>query len=170
MEAWRSRHRQTRDGAVESEQEAAIPAAVVGFDDRGAERLGRVYWREVERVTRGLVRARERRGCTELRLLGGPVLLRFGPPRLESSGALARCTYPILGGLLAQRRAGEITFAQVGGDAPVVRSSIRGFFPSLAAREGEPHWTGTLYDHVQSRIHVAISRRYFARLVAEAHR
>ena len=30
--------------------------------------------------------------------------------------------------------------------------------------------TGALYSHVQSRVHVAISRRYFARLTTEAHR
>jgi hypothetical protein len=79
-----------------------------------------------------------------------------------------RCTYPIAGGLLAQRPAGEILFEQAGGSEPVLRSAIRGFFPRLAARHGRPDWTGALYTRVQSRIHVAVSRRYFARLVAEA--
>jgi hypothetical protein len=170
VDGWRTTHRQTRDGAVESEQEVGLRAPVVSFDDRGAERLGRAYWREVERSTRGLIRAGERDGRLELRLLGHAVLLRFDRPRLESSAAIVRCTYPIVGGLLAARPVGEITFAQVDGSSPSVRSSIRGFFPRLAAREGEPHWTGALYDHVQSRIHVTISRRYFERLVAEAPR
>jgi hypothetical protein len=49
-----------------------------------------------------------------------------------------------------------------------MRSTITGFFPRLAARQGEPDWTGALYSHVQSRIHVAVSRRYFKRLIAEA--
>ncbi|MFL5967304.1 MAG: hypothetical protein ACJ747_12205 [Gaiellaceae bacterium] len=170
MDGWRSRHRQTPDGAVESEQEAGLWAPVVPFDEHGAERLGRAYWAEVEHSTRHVIRARERDGRTELRLLGGPVLLRFDRPRLESSSGLARCTYPILGGFLARRRAGEISFAQIDGEGLRLRSSIRGFFPRLAAREGEPDWTGALYDRVQSRIHVAISRRYFARLVAGAGR
>ena len=87
---------------------------------------------------------------------------------MEATSALARCSYSIEGGLLAQRPAGEISFAQVGGSAPVVRSTIRGFFPRLAARTGEPDWTGALYNQVQSRIHVAVSRRYFARLVSDA--
>jgi hypothetical protein len=72
--------------------------------------------------------------------------------------------------LLAQRPAGEIAFAQVGRSPLVVRSTIRGFFPSLAARQGERDWTGALYSQVQSRVHVAISRRYFARLIREARR
>ena len=166
---WEARQRQTEDGAVESEQRMALGAPVVEFSAAGATHLGQVYWREVERVTRRLVRARERTGLLELRVLGrGPTLLRFGRPRVEATNALARCSYSIEGGLLAQRPAGEIVLAQVGGEAPAVRSTIRGFFPSLAARTGEPDWTGALYSQVQSRIHVAISRRYFARLIAEA--
>jgi hypothetical protein len=31
-----------------------------------------------------------------------------------------------------------------------------------------PRWSGTWYEQVQLRVHVAISRRYFARLIAEA--
>jgi len=136
-----------------------------------AEYLGLTYWREVERVTRGLIRQRERNGVLELRLLGrGPSLLRFGRPTIQASSTLVCCSYPIEGGLLAQRPAGEIAFAQVGGSPPVVRSTIRGFFPSLAARQGERDWTGALYSQVQSRVHVAISRRYFARLIREARR
>jgi hypothetical protein len=142
---------------------------VVEFSAAGAEHLGRAYWREVEQVTRWLVQARERNGSLELRLLGnGPLLLRFGRPALEASNELVLCSYPIEGGLLAQRAAGEIVFAQAAGPPPAVRSTIRGFFPSLAARERKPDWTGALYTKVQSRIHVAVSRRYFARLISEA--
>jgi hypothetical protein len=83
---------------------------------------------------------------------------------------LVRCSYPIEGGLLAQRPAGELVFAQVDGSPPIVRSTIRGFFPSLVARQGERDWTGALYSQVQSRVHVAISSRYFARLINEARR
>jgi len=169
VDGWESWQHQTDDGAVESEQRVALGAPVVEFTTAGAEHLGRAYWREVERVTRHLVRVRERRGALELRVLGrGPTLLRFGRPTVEATAALARCRYSIDGGLLAQRPAGEIVFAQVGGSAPAIRSTIRGFFPSLAARKGEPDWTGALYNQVQSRIHLAISRRYFARLIADA--
>lgn len=171
VDGWETRQHQTDGGAVESEQRTALRMSVVEFSESGAEHLGRAYWREVERTTRRLVRARERQGAIELRVLGrGPSLLRFGAPRIEATPTLARCTYPIAGGLLAQRPAGEILFEQAGGPEPVLRSAIRGFFPRLAARQGRPDWTGALYNRVQSRIHVAVSRRYFARLVAEAPR
>ena len=169
MDGWESWQRQTDDGAIESEQRIALAAPVVEFTPAGAEQLGRVYWREVERVTGRLVRARHRMGALELRLLGrGPTLLRFGGPTVEVTSTLATCSYSIEGGLLARFPAGEISFAQVGGSEPAVRSTIRGFFPRLAARAGEPDWTGALYNQVQSRIHVAVSRRYFARLIADA--
>ena len=171
VDGWETRNRQTEDGAVESEQRAALGGFVVEFSAEGAERLGSVYWREVERFTARVVQARERRGSLELRLLGrGPALLRFGAPVIEVTSTLASCRYPIEGGLLAQRPAGEIVFEQSGGPAPVLRSAIRGFFPRLAARQGRPNWTGALYNRVQSRIHVAVSRRSFSRLIAEAGR
>ena len=171
MDGWETWQRQTGEGAVESEQRVVLREPVVEFSPSGAECLGVAYWREVERVTRGLIRPRKRNDSLELRLFGrGPTLLRFGRPTFRATSTLVRCTYPIEGGLLAQRPAGEIVFAQVGGSPPMVRSTIRGFFPSLAARQGERDWTGALYSQVQSRVHVAISRRYFARLIREARR
>jgi hypothetical protein len=128
--------------------------------------LGCAYWQEVERVTRRLVRTRLRNGFLELRLFGdGPALLRFGRAELEATEDFVSCSHPIEGGLLAQRAAGQITFAQAGASRPVLSSAVLGFFPRLAARKGRPDWTGALYSHVQSRIHVAVSRRYFARLI-----
>jgi hypothetical protein len=169
VDGWETWQGQAEDGAVESEQRVTLRAPVVEFSEAGAEHLGRAYWREVERVTRRLVQARGRNGSLELRLLGrGPSLLRFGQPTFRATATLAACRYPIEGGLLARRPAGEIVLAQVGGSAPVVRSAIRGFFPSLAARKGEPNWTGALYNRLQSRIHVVVTRRFFARLIAEA--
>jgi hypothetical protein len=171
IDGWQTRDRQTEDGAVESEQRAALGDLVVEFSAEGAERLGNAYWREVERFTGRLVRARQRQGSLELCLLGrGPALLRFGAPLIEVTGTLVSCRYPIEGGLLAQRPAGEILFEQTGGPVSVLRSAIRGFFPRLAARQDRPDWTGALYNRVQSRIHVAVSRRYFSRLIAEAGR
>jgi hypothetical protein len=102
-----------------------------------------------------------------LRLLGrGPVLLSFAPPALEAAPGSVRSSFPISGGLLARRAAGELSFAQVDGDRIELRSAIRGFYPALAAHQGRRDWSGALYNSVQSRIHVAISRRYFTRLAA----
>lgn len=168
LEGWDSRQRQTADGAVESEQRVLLRQPVVAFDGDGAAALGRRYWEEVRRSTGGLARPRSRGAALELRIAGrGPVLLRFDAPSVEFSTDLARCAYPIAGGLLAQRASGEIRFEQRGLE---LRSAIRGFYPALAARKGRPDWTGALYGRVQSRLHVAISRRYFAALIREAGR
>jgi hypothetical protein len=157
MEGWQTSHRQAPDGAIESEQRVALTRPVVEFSAAGAERLGRSYWREVRRLTGSLVRPRERDGgALELRLLGGPVLLRFDRPTLEASEMRACCSYPIAGGLLTRRAAGELTFEQTAG---ALSSTVRGFFPRVAN-----------YDRLQGRAHVAVSRRYFRRLIAEAGR
>jgi hypothetical protein len=168
VDGWEAWEGQRDDGAVESEQRVVLRTPVVDFSVAGGEHLGRAYWPEVERITWRLVQARERQGSIELRLLGrGPSLLRFGPPTIEATATIVCCTYPIEGGLLARRATGEILFAQVGDGQPVVRSAIRGFFPSLASRTSSADWTGALYNRVQSRIHLVVSRRYFARLIAE---
>ena len=167
LKEWETSQRQLPDGAVESEQCVTLSAPVVAYDDAGASMLGERYWREVERATYGLVRAHRTAEGVRLRLLGrGPVLLSFAPARLEADTNSVRCSFPISGGRLARRAAGELTFAQVDGERVELRSAIRGFYPALAAHEGRRDWTGALYKSVQSRIHVAISRRYFASLAA----
>jgi hypothetical protein len=154
MDGWQTWRRQAPDGAIESEQRVVLARPVVEFSTAGAERLGRSYWCEVRRLTGSLVRPHERGGALELRLLGGPVLLRFDRPTIEASESRAYCSYPIAGGLLTRRAAGELTFVQSGG---TLSSTVRGFFPRVAN-----------YDRLQGRVHVAISRRYFRRLMAEA--
>ena len=77
------------------------------------------------------------------------------------------CRYAILGGALARAPGGAISFAQQVGPCPELRSTISGFLPLLAARPGWPSWTGALYEQVQVRLHAAVGRRYFARLVQE---
>jgi hypothetical protein len=82
------------------------------------------------------------------------VLLRFGRPTLEADSTRAVCSYPISGGLLTRRAGGQIAFEQT---PAALRSTIRGFFPRFS-----------FYDGLQGRAHVAVSRRYFRRLIAEA--
>jgi hypothetical protein len=170
LREWESTQRQTALGAVESEQRVRLVRPVVDGSVDGAQRLGSAYWREVERFTFGLVRVRQGLHGMELRLLGRrPLLLAFGRPVTDIAEGSVRCGYPITGGLLAHQPGGEIVFAQDQvGDRLWLRSTITGFFPALAARPGEPDWTGALYSQVQRRIHLAISRRYFSRLIGEA--
>ena len=157
--------------AFDSVQRAEFAAPVVERTAAGARRLGELYWREVERSTLGLVRARPAAGGPSLRLLGrGPALLRFGLPEVATSTTGVCCLYPIRGGLLARVAAGSISFTQTGSDGVEVRSAINGFVPRLAARPGRPRWQGVLYGQVQARLHDAVARRYFARLGREASR
>ena len=80
------------------------------------------------------------------------------------------CRYPIRGGVLARAPAGSISFTQTGAGDVELRSAISGFFPRLAARPRGARWNGLLYPQIQARLHVALGRRYFARLWREAGR
>jgi hypothetical protein len=146
------------------------PRPVVEHSAEGAMMLGDAYWREVERLTRGIVRTRSSTGGAELRLARrGPTLLRFGPPQLTATTNVVSMTYPIAGGMLARRAAGSITLSMHGGaDGVELRSAIAEYYPTLAARPGAPAWTGELYDQIQARIHARVSRRYFHHLIDRA--
>jgi hypothetical protein len=168
---WSSTQTRTASGAFESVQRIEFPMPVVERSAAGARRLGELYWCEVERATLGLIRARATGGTVQIRLLGlGPALLRFGSPEHAVTDASVSCLYPIRGGLLARVPAGSISFTQTGLEGVEVRSAISGFFPRLAARRQRRHWNGLLYPHAQARLHVALGRRYFARLWLEAAR
>jgi hypothetical protein len=169
--SWSSTQRRSPSGAFESVQRIEFPAPVVERSEAGARRLGELYWREVERATFRVIRARSSAGGLDLRLLGiGPPLLRFGQPQDSVSSASVMCLYPIQGGLLARAPTGSISFAQTGSEVVEVTSSIKDFFPRLAARRRWRGWNGLLYPQIQARLHVALGRRYFARLWQEARR
>jgi hypothetical protein len=172
LREWESTQRQTAHGAVESEQRVRlVPAGSRRFRGRcTATRVGVLAGGRA--VHLGLVRVRQGLDGVQLQLLGRrPLLLAFGRPVTDVAKGSLRCCYPITGGLLAYQPGGEIVFAQDRvGDRLCLRSSITGFFPALAARPGEPDWTGALYSQVQRRVHLAISRRYFSRLIGEAGR
>lgn len=164
--SWSSTQTRLASGAFDSVQRMTFPGPVVARTSAGANRLGALYWSELRRSTLGVVRATESAGELRIRLLGvGPALLTFGPPEEAVDVATVGCRYPIRGGLLARAPAGSIRFTQVGADAVEVTSAVEGFVPRLAGR-----WSGVLYAQVQSRIHVALGRRYFARLRREARR
>ncbi len=165
LEGWQSTQRLAGDGSVESEQLVHVPSPVVELSEEGARELGEAYWLTVEHVTRGLVRARRSGDGVVLRALGRD-LLRFDAPATDVSPDGVRCRYDILGGMLTRRAGGSITFVQTQGPAPALSSTIMGFHPRLAARPGGPRWSGVLYSLVQRRLHLAVSRRYFYRLLA----
>lgn len=172
LDGWRSTHRLTPEGAVESEQYAELGSPAVEHSREGARELGCLYWSEVEQSTFGLVRVRfvgssdgERQ--VELRVLDrGPVLLVFAPADIIVSGDGVTCRFAIRGGLLARGPRGSLALTQLRLPAPGLRSVVTGFHPRLAARPGRPRWSRPLYALFQHRLHVWISRRFFGALAA----
>lgn len=70
--------------AFHFEESFALAWPVVPVTRDGAAHLGSAYWQEVERSTRGAIRARRTPQRVELRLFGrAPALLRFGAPQLQ---------------------------------------------------------------------------------------
>lgn len=169
---WRSSEARLEDGTVESKQQVWVSRPVVEMNEAGARRLGTIYWREVGRATRGLVRVHSASTGVQVRVAGhGPPLLEFAAPRVSVEAGAVRCEYPIVGGLLSREPAGTIMFGQRQlDDRVLLESAIAGFHPTLAARPGAPEWTGQLYKRVQARLHVGISGDYFRHLIAQAPR
>jgi hypothetical protein len=158
-------------GAFATVHRASLPAPVVEHSFAGARRLGDLYWHELDRSTFGLVRARVTPDAVVLRPLGiGPALLRFGRGEPIVTPDSVTFRYAILGGLLVRAPGGGIAFTQTRGFPLEVRSEVEGFFPRLATRRVRRAWSGVLYPHLQTRLHVALGRRYFARLRTETAR
>jgi hypothetical protein len=150
LEGWSTSDRRRDDGAVESVQRVrAIP--FVERTEAGARRLGETYMRA---VAWGPVRVRR----LEVRLLAlPPALLAFDGPELAADAERIACRYRIRGGVLARKAGGTLVLAYEDGELSV---AVEGFFPRLAV----------LHHAIQSRIHAAVSRRYFRMLLAEAPR
>jgi hypothetical protein len=166
---WSTVQRVGDGGVIDSEQRATTSHRVVDVSEHGARWLGRAYWLEVERAAYGLLCVRERADGLDLRVRGrGPVLLRLGPAEVTFEPDRVVCAFPIRGGLLARRPGGVLALSESRGEPVELRAAVHGFFPRLGIRPGRPRWIGGLYDVAQVRAHVAISRRYFARLIAEA--
>jgi hypothetical protein len=155
LEGWTSLR--SVDGSTER---VLLHRPVVARSEGGARRLGDRYWAAVAEASRGLVRPRRTRNGVDLRVLGrGPVLLRMTGPETAVDATGLSCRYRVVGGLLARLPAGTLTLDQVS-EPPELRATVAEFVPRLS--------TG-LYEHLQRRIHVAVSRRFFRALLAEAH-
>jgi hypothetical protein len=159
---WETSERVLESGAFDSRQRVLVAEPAVEASEAGARTLGITYWRAVDRFTRGGIRASWTGNAGKLKLLGGPMLLTFGPPELSFDDGVVSCRYAIEGGLLALRAGGFVTLAQrPAGELQERSVTVEGYLPRLAARAGTPAWTGMLYAKGQTPFHAAVSRRYF---------
>jgi hypothetical protein len=156
LTGWTSIQQIGTDGTVDSEQRVMLDRPVVECSDRGARELAARYWTELQRSGRRLMSVRENATGIDLRLLGfGPVLIALGSVETSYSPVSASARHPIRGGLLVRRSGGSIAFEQIVGERVELRSRIDGFHPRR----------GPFYVLVQRRFHLALSRRYFRRLI-----
>ena len=159
-DGFRSSERRGLDRSVATEQTLRTARPIVPFSDAGGRALGREYWLEVARASRGLVSHRETSEGVELRIAGiGPSLLRLGVARTLVGRDHVCCAYRIRGGLLASGEGGMLRISQRGAGPTELQVAVEGFL----ARGG-------LIYTLQRRLHVAISRRFFRHLVAGASR
>ena len=123
-------------------------------------RLGEWYWEELERSSRGLIRARAENGGLRVVLGRAVTLLRFGPPDLAVEGENVECRYPIVGGTLVSHPGGSLTIAQRDGAVPQLEVTVSEYRPSLAERGSRLH--RGLYT-AQAPLHRSVSRRFLTR-------
>jgi hypothetical protein len=158
LEGYSSRDSRAADGSLETEQLLVMPAPVVPLTVEGGEALGLAYWDAIAAVSRRLVRVAAEKHGVDIALVGvSAPLLRLGPPEVTVAGDRLTCRYPIVGGLLARRGGGALVVAQSGDGPAELRVAVTGFFSRLGG--------GPVYRQLQQRIHLAVSRRFFRRLL-----
>jgi hypothetical protein len=158
LEGVRSSESRAADGSIETTQCVLAGPSVVPLSEAGGKYLGRAYWSAIAGVSRGLVRVRVREEGVAIRLAGVPSpLLRLGPAEVAVEEDRVTCRFPILGGLLARRPGGALVVAQTGREPAELYVAVTGFFARLGS--------GAVHRHLQQRIHVAVSRRFFVRML-----
>ena len=124
-------------------------------------RLGEWYWEELERSSRGLIRARVENGGLRVVLGRAVTLLRFGPPtspwRERTWSAGIRSSAGRSSRIPAAR-----SIAQRDGAVPQLEVTVTEYRPSLAERGSRLH-RGVLYTALQAPLHRSVSRRFLTR-------
>ena len=147
-------------------QKVTLTRPVVADTERGALGLADPYWREIRRLTIGLVRARTARPGLELRLVGAVSLFRFGPPSASAGAGLTECRFAIVGGLLAKEEGGWLTFTQRTAPALELEVSVEDYVPRLSSTRRRGSFRRFAYRQVQERAHRAVGKRYLARMAS----
>ena len=112
LHGWAAAERMLESGGFESRQRVFVSEpAVEPIRDRRPPAWSHVL-AGCGRLTRGGVRARWGDRGGGLRLLGGPTLLRFGPPELHHTDGVVSCRLRDRGRPAGGRAGGSVTLAQ----------------------------------------------------------
>jgi hypothetical protein len=169
----------TSSGPLRSVQEAelAIPASALQevWRPELAERLGRAYWRFLNRRSLGLLRVVYGPASRSVVLASRRlVLLRFRSPRYDSGPDFGRVTWPIERGVLVSgrgrgrgylridvQRLGEAT-----GDRERIRirATVANYYPLLRGGGRFARIGARIYSQTQLRIHVWVTRGFLRSL------
>jgi hypothetical protein len=123
-----------QDGRVSTEDSVAMPNAVTGRALRDA------YWEDIQKLTLGLVQARDNSLC-----LGPVELIRLGPPTVTPTSV----EWPIQGGLLARAPGGRFRFETRAGR---LMASVEDYQPTLP--RGVYALTQLPIHHLWTRLHL----------------
>jgi hypothetical protein len=169
----------TADGPLRSIQEAELTMAPGQLRDlwtaETLERLGRGYWRHLSRISLRLLRVAYAPTSHSVLLLRRLELLRFGAPRYDTGGEVARVSWAIERGILvarAGRGRGELRFEarRLPGDNDAGRARIRiravveSYYPLLRGSGVFARIGAWIYAQTQLRIHVAVTRGFLRSL------
>jgi hypothetical protein len=167
-------------GAVASVQEAEVeipePLLEELWQPEYLERLGRAYWRHLQRTTFGLVRVLyTERSRGVVLLTRHLVLLRFHAPEYEISADEGCVTWRIERGLLVAAAGREHGFLRIrvrrgegerepGREILRVRLEVRNFYPWLRGSRRFARFGAWLYGQTQLRIHVLVCNAFLRSL------
>ncbi|MGH2986086.1 MAG: hypothetical protein ACRDLO_05290, partial [Solirubrobacterales bacterium] len=177
----REAERVSETGAVGSVQEAEVTLPGSGLERIWSppylERLGRAYWRHLNRATLGLIRvvyAEDSRTVVLLsRRLG---LLRFHAPEYQAAADHGCVTWRIERGLLVAADGRDNGFLRIrverrpGRERPGaqqwvrVRLEVRNFYPWLRGSGRFARFGAWLYGQTQLRIHVFVGNSFLRSL------
>jgi hypothetical protein len=141
----------------------------VDADEGG--RLAGLYWRSARRAALGLVAVQgDPLGPVRLSLVSrrGPALLSFGPAEVAAGDGSVAVVFPILGGLAAAARGGDLVLGieRNGHDA---RISVRvdGYTPRFAHPRAATQVAARAYAAAQRVVHRRVTTRFLAELTRD---
>lgn len=150
---------------VESEEWVLLHEPIVASSENGALELGALYFSELRRITRRLVRHDPRAGSSALRLCETLTLFVFGAPEVRVGVDEIECRLPIVGGLLVAEPGGALRVIQRTSPELQLGLLVTDYVPRLTSRRRHT-FRRFIYANVQRRLHTYISRRFLDHVAA----